>query len=314
MKAADTLHAAGLHAAAGSDSVGYYGRPMLKPPVWTWEIPLYFFLGGLAGSSAAIALATLIFLDAPALARAAAWLAAGAAAISTGLLIRDLGRPHRFLNMLRVFKLRSPMSVGAWVLAIFGALSAAAAVSLQWPHWLAQIAIPAKSVHAVQVMIALPSALFGVVLATYTGVLIGATAVPAWHSHHRVLPVHFGIAGLGCAAASLELLGFPMTALHVIGLLTAGIETMLGVWFELNGHGAADRSVREGMSGWLLRLSGVAGLTAFVLRIAGMIEPAAVFFLVGALVSRFGWIEAGRASASDPRAALAACETAAQTR
>src|SRR4030095_7378892 len=99
---------------------GYYGQPVVKPPVWTWEIPIYFFMGGLAGMSAVIARGAIIFHQI-ALARAAMWVAAIAGAIlSPVLLIMDLGRPRLFLNMLRVFKHRSAMSMGAWILSFFG--------------------------------------------------------------------------------------------------------------------------------------------------------------------------------------------------
>src|SRR5213595_2392608 len=100
---------------------GYYGQPVVKPPVWTWEVPLYFFFGGIGGMSAVIALSGVLFhhID---LARMAMWIAAIAGAVlSPILLIMDLGRPHLFLNMLRVFKHRSPMSMGAWILSAFGA-------------------------------------------------------------------------------------------------------------------------------------------------------------------------------------------------
>ena len=100
---------------------GYYGEPVVKPPVWTWEIPLYFFFGGMGGMSAVIALAALLFHHAD-VARAAMWIAAIGAVLSPILLIMDLGRPHLFLNMLRVFKHRSAMSMGAWILTHFGAV------------------------------------------------------------------------------------------------------------------------------------------------------------------------------------------------
>ena len=98
---------------------GYYGQPVVKPPVWTWEIPIYFFVGGLGGMSAVIALGALLFhhLD---VARTAMWVAAIASVLSTILLILDLGRPHLFINMLRVFKPQSAMSMGAWILTAFG--------------------------------------------------------------------------------------------------------------------------------------------------------------------------------------------------
>ncbi|HEY6329754.1 MAG TPA: NrfD/PsrC family molybdoenzyme membrane anchor subunit, partial [Blastocatellia bacterium] len=104
---------------AGRDS--YYGLPMLKPPVWTWEVPLYFFIGGVSGISAAMAFAAQLFDKDPAISRALLWIALAGAAICPALLIADLGRPSRFLNMLRVFKLRSPMSNGAWILVASGA-------------------------------------------------------------------------------------------------------------------------------------------------------------------------------------------------
>jgi formate-dependent nitrite reductase membrane component NrfD len=97
----------------------YYGLPALKPPVWTWEVPLYFFVGGIAGVSSCIAFIADLFRADPALVRLALWIGLAGAAICPVLLIADLGRPSRFLNMLRVFKLRSPMSMGVWILVAF---------------------------------------------------------------------------------------------------------------------------------------------------------------------------------------------------
>src|SRR5207245_2823995 len=100
---------------------GYYGQPVVKPPVWTWEVPLYFFFGGMGGMSAVIASGAVIFHHVD-LARVAMWVAAiGGVILSPILLIMVLGRPHLFLNMLRVFKSRSAMSMGAWILSAFGA-------------------------------------------------------------------------------------------------------------------------------------------------------------------------------------------------
>ena len=110
---------------------GYYGQPVVKPPVWTWEVPLYFFFGGIAGMSAVIASGAIIFHHVD-LARAAMWVAAIAGAIlSPILLIMDLGRPHLFLNMLRVFKHRSAMSMGAWILSLFGACAVPGLIALE---------------------------------------------------------------------------------------------------------------------------------------------------------------------------------------
>src|SRR6266536_2970276 len=179
---------------------GYYGEPVVKPPVWTWEIPLYFFFGGLAGMSAVIALAALLFHHVD-LERAAVWLAAIAGAIlSPVLLIMDLGRPHLFLNMLRVFKHRSPMSMGAWILTAFGGCVVPGLIVLELhTHQIFPGAF-GELLRFTAGICVFGGAIFGTLLATYTGVLIGATAIPAWFLHRTFLPIHFGTAGLGSAA------------------------------------------------------------------------------------------------------------------
>ncbi len=294
---------------------GYYGQPVVKPPVWTWQVPLYFFMGGIAGMSAVIALAAVIFhhVD-PSLAtnvgvaRAAMWLAAIAGVIlSPILLIMDLGRPRLFLNMLRVFKHRSAMSMGAWILSFFGACAIPGLIALElhahqtFPGTLDQLLRVAASVFI------FASAIFGTLLATYTGVLIGATAIPAWFLHRVLLPIHFGTAGLGSASAVLELLGHRIPALNFLGFYAAGVESALLIWLSVDKHGVADRAIHEHGSGWLIRIGEVLnGPLALVLRFLGLIPFAAISFLIGALVSRIGWIAVGKVSSSDPEAVFAA--------
>src|SRR5436309_2202086 len=205
---------------------GYYGQPVVKPPVWTWEVPLYFFFGGIAGMSAVIASGALIFHHVD-LAREAMWLAAISGGIlSPILLIMDLGRPHLFLNMLRVFKHRSAMSMGAWILSAFGACAVPGLIALElhahqiFPGTLDQLVRVAAGIFI------FGSAIFGTLLATYTGVLIGATAIPAWFLHRTLLPIHFGTAGLGSAAALLELLGHRIAPLNAIGFFAAAGESV----------------------------------------------------------------------------------------
>src|SRR5215471_11591623 len=102
-----------------ASAASYHGNPVLKPPTWTWQVPLYFFVGGTAGMSAVIALVAHLLSKDAALVRTALWVAFAGALLSPPLLIADLGRRARFLNMLRVFKLQSAMSVGAWTLVVF---------------------------------------------------------------------------------------------------------------------------------------------------------------------------------------------------
>lgn len=286
---------------------GYYGQAVVKPPVWTWQVPLYFFMGGIAGMSAVIASGAFTFHQVD-LARGAMWVAAIAGAIlSPVLLIMDLGRPRLFLNMLRVFKHRSAMSMGAWILSFFGACAVPGLIALElhahqtFPGTLDQLLRVAASVFI------FASAIFGTLLATYTGVLIGATAIPAWFLHRTLLPIHFGTAGLGSAAAVLELLGYRTPVLNFLGFYAAGVESALLIWLSVDKHGVADRAIHEHGSGWLIRIGEVLnGPLAIVLRLFGQVPLAAVSFLIGALVSRVGWIAVGKVSGSDPESVFAA--------
>jgi hypothetical protein len=286
---------------------GYYGQPVVKPPVWTWEIPLYFFMGGMAGMSAVIASAAVIFhhID---LARAAMWLAFGAGTIlSPILLVMDLGRPRLFINMLRVFKHQSAMSMGAWILTLFGACAVPGLIALELhAHQIFGGTLDQLLRVAAGIFI-FGSAIFGTLLATYTGVLIGATAIPAWFLHRVLLPIHFGTAGLGSAAALLELLGHRIPELNFLGFYAAAVESALLIWLSLDKHGVADRAIHEHGSGWLIRVGEIlTGPLALVLRLLGFVPFAAVSFLIGALVSRFGWIAVGKVSGSDPESVFAA--------
>jgi len=310
----DEAYAKGIVAGRGVDVAGgpiprkpgYYGSPVVRPPVWTWEVPLYFFFGGIAGMSAVIALGAALFHHVD-LARGAMWIAAIAGAvISPVLLIMDLGRPHLFLNMLRVFKHRSAMSMGAWILSAFGACAVPGLIALELHAHQMFPAVDQLLRIAAGILI-VGAAIFGTLLATYTGVLIGATAIPAWFLHRTLLPIHFGTAGLGSAAAILELLGHRTPALNFIGFYAASVELALLIWLSLNKHGAADRAIHEHGSGWLIRIGEILnGPLALVLRFFGLIPLAAISFLLGALVSRMGWIAVGKVSGSDPESVFAA--------
>ena len=142
----------------------YYGRAVLKEPVWTREIPLYFFAGGLAGASSSLALVARLAGN-DRLARRALLAALGGAAVSPPLLIADLGRPERFYNMLRVFKPTSPMNIGTWILTAFGTATGVAAAS-------DVLGILPRAGRASEAL----SALLGPALSTYTAVLVADTS------------------------------------------------------------------------------------------------------------------------------------------
>ena len=290
-----------------SPQTGYYGIHLLKEPQWTWEIPIYFFVGGAAGAAALIgALARLTGKD-ERLARDARLVAAGGAIVSTGLLISDLGRPQRFLNMLRVFKIQSPMSVGAWVLALFGSSAGAAAF--------AQLVERKLDIGPIRILGNVAeglSAALGLPLATYTGVLIGATAIPAWNHNIKTLPIHFGMSGLGSGVSVLELVGNDNPALNLLGIGASAVESYEGFQLEFMRDPEVNRPLKHGLTGWTTRLGGVfSGPVPFALRLISTASGshrlrriAAWSSIAGSILTRVGWIYAGHMSARDWRIPL----------
>jgi hypothetical protein len=279
----------------------YYGLPVLKVPVWTWEVPLYFFLGGISGVSACIGFIAQLFRSDPALVRVSLWTALIGAAICPILLIADLGRPARFLNMLRVFKLRSPMSMGVWILVAFSNCALLAVVCFELIF--RGFANPAST--SLLWLGEGSAAITGLLLASYTGVLIGATAIPVWFENRELLPAHFLTSGLGGSAAILELAGFLIPATQVLGFAASGVETSIEIFLQVRNR-PVDAPLHHGRSGKALLIAGLLeGPAALLLRaFLGASHTgryaAAVCFLLGSLLSRYAWIWAGRASAEDP--------------
>jgi len=285
-----------------ASGVSYHGNPVLKPPTWTWQVPLYFFVGGVAGISAVIAVAAHLFGNAGLL-RAGLWIGFLGALVSAPLLIADLGRPARFLNMLRVFKWRSAMSVGAWTLAKFSSAVGLAVVC----HELILAGYRDGFLLVLEWVAEISAALSGLILASYTSVLLSVTAIPVWSENRRLIPVVFLAGGLGSAAAALELLGFLVPVTQFIGIVASTVETSVAIIIELRGR-YVDRPLREGAIGWLTRAdAALAGPTSLLLRIFWGHSSvaryiAAVCFVIGALISRYAWIGAGRVSSRDPQA------------
>jgi len=290
----------------GDATRSYYGQPVIKEPVWTPEIPWYFFTGGLAGASAGLAqLAEL--RGSRGLARRA-WATAGVAVLaSPALLISDLGRPARFINMLRMFKLTSPMSVGSWVLAASGVSTslAAAEALLPAPGVLARLRPLARVARPV-------SALLGLPLSTYTGALIAQTAVPAWHEARRELPALFAAgaaASAGAAATALTPPGGagPARRLALIGA-AAELATVKLIERRLGNAAEPYHRDRAGQYARAARALTAAGALVVAGRAARSRAAAAAggtLILAGAVCERFSVFRAGFQSASDPHQTIA---------
>jgi formate-dependent nitrite reductase membrane component NrfD len=161
----------------------YYDRPLIKAPVWKPYIPLYYFVGGAAGASLALGAAAQLHgsRDLDLLVRRCHWMGIIGSSIGGGLLILDLGRPERFLFMLRVFRPTSPMNMGAWILAIAPTAAVTAGLFLRRSGPLALLGEVAGY----------SSGVFGLGLATYTGVLLANSAVPVWQTSRKTLPLLF---------------------------------------------------------------------------------------------------------------------------
>ena len=289
-----------------SPQTGYYGIPLLKEPAWTWEIPFYFFVGGAAGAAATVAaIASYTGADRK-LVRDARWIAAAGSIISPALLIADLGRPSRFLAMLRVFKPQSPMSVGVWTLVGFSS----AASATVFAQLLSDRYGPSFPVRVMEQAGQAASLALGLPFSNYTGVLIGATAIPAWNQNAGDLPIHFGMSGLNAAVGLLELMGHGKSrALELLGLGASLFECWEGLRIEARSNPALD-PLKHGPSGTLTRIGGLlSGPVPAALRLLNMFagrsrsdslrRAAAFSAIAGSLLSRIAWIQAGHVSARD---------------
>lgn len=190
--------------------VSYYGRPVIKKPHWVWPIWVYFWVGGIWSGASVLGALVQIFGDKKrdaALLRTAHCLSLAGAAISPGLLIVDLQRPERFLHMLRVLKLTSPISVGTYIMTGTAGLSGLNAASwLAQDGWLPRNSFPAKLAGLIPYQLTgAVQGISGLGLGSYTGVLLTATAVPLWAEMKLVLPPLFMASAFSTGAAALTL-------------------------------------------------------------------------------------------------------------
>jgi hypothetical protein len=274
----------------------YYGRPVLKEPVWTWEIPVYFFTGGLSGGSSTLSFAAKLLGHAR-LSRTALYVGAAADAVSPGLLVADLGRPERFHHMLRVFKVTSPMNIGAWILLANGGASTAAA-ALELAGLLAPLKLLAELVSGVT----------GPPLATYTGVLLADTAIPVWHEARHELPWLFGASAAASAGAAACLFLAPVEAGPARRLAVGSVTAELALLEEMERRlGEVGEVYRRGTAGRLAwAAKGLAGAGAALLALRGRRSRGAAalggaLVCAGELCLRFAVVEAGHQSARDPK-------------
>jgi formate-dependent nitrite reductase membrane component NrfD len=193
---------------------------LLKSAEWPLLIDVYFYLGGIAGG--AFVIATIAHLLGPerykSVVRIGYYVALLAVIPAPMLLIVDLGLPTRFLHMMMVskpstaigvgavtlgpFHLKplSPMNVGAWALLVFSGCAFLAALDVLLEHR------GGRGIRGLRTLVGLIGSVFGFFLASYPGVLLGATARPLFVSGHWLGAVFLAVgASTGAAMIALVL-------------------------------------------------------------------------------------------------------------
>jgi formate-dependent nitrite reductase membrane component NrfD len=285
----------------------YYGRPIVKASPWKNDIPAYLFFGGLAAGSSLLA-AGADLSNRPELRRVARIGALLGGAAGTAALIHDLGRPARFLNMLRTAKPTSPMSVGTWILTTFGpmaSLAGAAEVAALLPF---RVPIASRLLDLGARPAGLAAAAVAPGLASYTAVLLTDTATPGWHTAQRELPLIF-VGSAAAAAGGLGMVGArvgeaaPARRMAVGGAVLAlamerRMERSMGISAETLHSGKARRLFNASR---VLTIGGALGTIVFGRRNRAAAAASGAALLAGSACTRFAIFEAGQASARDPR-------------
>ncbi|UJA21824.1 polysulfide reductase NrfD [Thermoleophilia bacterium SCSIO 60948] len=274
----------------------YYDQPVIKPPVWTWEVPTYLFFGGMGGAASALAAAAGL-TGRDELARRAWMVSLTGITISPLLLVMDLGRPLRFLNMLRVFKLTSPMSVGSWILIANGAAATPAAV--------ADITgLPIPGARAAK----LAAGVLGIPLATYTAVLLTNTAVPVWSEARWTLPFVFAAGAAASSGGAVVAICPPEHAAPARRLAIGGavvesvvVELMQQRLGELAEPYHEGPTQKWSIAAKTLTMLGGLGVAAFGRRSKRATMTSAAMLAGGAFCERWAVYKAGFDSARDPR-------------
>ena len=290
----------------------YYGRAVIKPVPWKHEIPAYLFLGGLAAGSGLLGTGAAA-TGRDALRRNSRLTAMTMVALSGATLVADLGRPERFLNMLRTVKLTSPMSVGTWILSAYatftGVTTASEVVRLLPGADRGVLGRLSGILRAVDAPAAVGQALFAPPLAAYTAVLLSDTVTPVWFEARRQLPFVF-VGSAALASGGVQMVLSPTAqAGPARRLALLGVGAELVAMQRLEQHLAEldlDEPLHTGSGGAKLRLAktltvagGIGTLLGGRNRVVAVVSGAAL--AAASALTRFGVVDAGMVSAKDPK-------------
>lgn len=298
--------------------VTYYGRPAVKHAPWTWTVGAYIFVGGVAGGAQVIAGAARLGQggEARGVVRRARLIGFGGAVVGAGLLIYDLKTPHRFYNMLRIYRPTSPMSLGSYVLVAFGAATAVGALS----EVVGTSGGAGRALRVIADVAQVPAFISGALLSTYTASLLASTSTPLWAAAASPLGGHFGASALSSGAAALSLWSRlagdekAATSLDGVAVLCAAADAVFTRMGEerIRAHGVLYGSV-EGSDdpaptssvafalGCVLPVASYLATRALGRRMRGLSVAASLGTLVGAMIAKSSIVEAGKSSADRPR-------------
>lgn len=288
-----------------AEFTSYYGKPIVKSAPWGLDIPSYLFLGGLAGGSSLLSLGAQLTGN-DTLRRNTRITALAAIGASYVALVHDLGKPSRFVNMLRVAKPTSPMSIGTWIISLYGpAAGISAAYELRHLS-------PSKTLSNILKLANKPAA-FGAatlapMLSSYTAVLLGNTATPAWHKGFKEMPFVF-IGSSAAAAGGMGMATSPVSQSAIARRFALGgaaieliamkkMEESLGMVSEAMHSGAAGQLLKASK---VLSLVGIVGTLLFGRRSKTLSVLSGIAMVLSSACTRFGIFEAGQASANDPK-------------
>ena len=303
----------------------YYGKPVVKAPPWEWPIGVYLFLGGVSGGSGMLAAGAQATGNKPLL-RTTRLTTLSAASLGSVFLILDLGRPERLLNMFRVFKVTSPMSVGSWILMSFASASAIPAVveidemagsGLPLPKFartaLRKIAGPAGVITGV----------LGGPLAGYTAVLLSNTSNPVWNDMKKHLPYVF-VSSASAAASGCAMVTTPVDSAGPARALamTAAVSDLAATKVLENGmepeplaavhHGKPGKLMKA--SEYLIAAGGAGAAVAAVTKSRLVSVASGLALMAGSACTRFGVLEAGLEAVKDPSTTIGPQKRRAQRR
>ena len=298
-------------------------NPLIDPSlhVWSWQIPLYLFIGGIVAGMMIISgyfLFSKRYKEIDCVCYSLPLLSL--IVLSLGMFSLFLDLEHKFFvwRLYTTFEISSPMSWGAWILVLVYPviianllMNPSKFLEIKFPQIIKVTTFINQKPRLIQ-NIGIINMLLGGMLGIYTGVLLSAMGSrPLWNS--SILSILFLVSGLSSAAAFVHMIarnvkerellakadnGFLILELFVIMLLLVGLLTTSQV------HIAAARLLLDGPYApqflvFVIMMGIVIPLIIQLLAVNHKIKHtpvAPVMVIIGGLILRFVIVYAGQFS------------------